>query len=287
MAQRWLMKLLKLVFIISTASFLIVQIQLRRRDVSSNNDNVSGVGIVGGGFNLPNQEYGPGKMPDDIQSRPTVNSYQLNNKKPNSSSSSLKNTGDNILYIQTLKSLTNNLSASFGGGGSDFSSFNLRNGLNLPNFEEIRKSIEDNNANAVVQNENEFGAVEDVSHVVVVQVHNRSKYLDKLIQSLSKAKYIDRTLLIFSHDYYSIEINSLIKNIKFCRVMQIFYPYSLQIYPDRFPGQDPRDCAADVGREKYILYIGKKMFLQFVFGQRRPMSILCKIFPLFSPPIHD
>jgi alpha-1,6-mannosyl-glycoprotein beta-1,2-N-acetylglucosaminyltransferase len=31
-------------------------------------------------------------------------------------------------------------------------------------------------------------------------------------------------------------------------VMQIFYPYSIQLYPDEFPGTDPRDCERDVGR---------------------------------------
>lgn len=24
--------------------------------------------------------------------------------------------------------------------------------------------------------------------------------------------------------------------------MQIFYPYSIQLFPDVFPGQDPLDC---------------------------------------------
>jgi len=35
-----------------------------------------------------------------------------------------------------------------------------------------------------------------------------------------------------------------------CQVMQIFYPYSMQLHPTEFPGQDPRDCPRDADREK-------------------------------------
>ena len=82
--------------------------------------------------------------------------------------------------------------------------------------------------------------------VVVVQVHNRGKYLQGLIHSLSLADGIDRVLLIFSHDVYDDNINSIIAGIKFCKVMQIFYPFSLQLYPNSFPGSDPKDCPRDI-----------------------------------------
>lgn len=56
------------------------------------------------------------------------------------------------------------------------------------------------------------------SIVIVIQVHKRAEYLEKLISSLSKARHINRTVLIFSHDFVSHEINQLIGSIKFCKV---------------------------------------------------------------------
>lgn len=57
-----------------------------------------------------------------------------------------------------------------------------------------------------------------------------------------------QVLLIFSHDIYNSTINELVRGIEFCMVMQIFYPYSIQLYPDEFPGTDPRDCERDIGK---------------------------------------
>ena len=38
--------------------------------------------------------------------------------------------------------------------------------------------------------------------------------------------------------------------IDFCATLQIFYPFSAQIYVDRFPGKDPRDCNKSMSRTK-------------------------------------
>uniref|UniRef100_A0A915C7L7 Alpha-1,6-mannosyl-glycoprotein 2-beta-N-acetylglucosaminyltransferase n=1 Tax=Parascaris univalens TaxID=6257 RepID=A0A915C7L7_PARUN len=108
--------------------------------------------------------------------------------------------------------------------------------------EEIVASIEFLNANYEVLNVNEFGRVQDAKFVIVVQVHNRIEYLKYLIQSLEKARFIDEVLLIFSHDFSSSSINQLVKEIRFCRVMQIFYPYNIQLFPNIYPGQHPQDC---------------------------------------------
>lgn len=75
-------------------------------------------------------------------------------------------------------------------------------------------------------NADRFGAIPaNMDLVVVIQVHNRPKYLDKLIQSLRAAKQIDRSLLIFSHDFYSSEINDMVRNIEFTRVKKIFFGF--------------------------------------------------------------
>ncbi|XP_066550251.1 alpha-1,6-mannosyl-glycoprotein 2-beta-N-acetylglucosaminyltransferase [Amia ocellicauda] len=85
--------------------------------------------------------------------------------------------------------------------------------------------------------------------VVVVQVHNRPEYLSLLIESLRKAKGIENILLIFSHDYWSPEINQVVATVDFCQVLQIFFPFSIQLYPQEFPGNDPKDCPRDIPKK--------------------------------------
>lgn len=114
-------------------------------------------------------------------------------------------------------------------------------GANTPGVEAVRQSIEFNNLNAEIRNEARFGpllgpAGPNVSAVLVVQVHSassafpsfvrkvrmqvhdRAKYLAQLVKSLGEAVGIENVLLIFSHDFYSPEINDIIRSIKFCRV---------------------------------------------------------------------
>ncbi|XP_074602354.1 alpha-1,6-mannosyl-glycoprotein 2-beta-N-acetylglucosaminyltransferase [Brevipalpus obovatus] len=108
------------------------------------------------------------------------------------------------------------------------------------------------NANRVVHNEDIHGPLMPNDPVIVVQVHNRIYYLNLLISSLSKVKGIEKALIIFSHDIFNDEINSLVSNIKFCKILQIFYPYSLQAYPNEFPGKDPLDCPRNIDKQKAL-----------------------------------
>ncbi|XP_019751826.1 alpha-1,6-mannosyl-glycoprotein 2-beta-N-acetylglucosaminyltransferase [Hippocampus comes] len=88
--------------------------------------------------------------------------------------------------------------------------------------------------------------------VLVVQVHNRPEYLQLLINSLEKAAEVRSFLLIFSHDYFSAEINAIVRGITFCKVLQIYFPFSAQLYPTEFPGQDPRDCPWNLSKDDAI-----------------------------------
>lgn len=54
--------------------------------------------------------------------------------------------------------------------------------------------------------------------VILVQVHSRLDYLKELINSLRETRYINETLLVFSHDLINEEIENLIKSIDFCSV---------------------------------------------------------------------
>ncbi|KAF2889024.1 hypothetical protein ILUMI_17149, partial [Ignelater luminosus] len=73
-------------------------------------------------------------------------------------------------------------------------------------------------------------------------VNTRLHYLRYLIRSLEQAQDIDKILLVFSHDFFDEIINRVVNSIKFCKFIQIFYPHSIQAYPNVFPGHDLKDC---------------------------------------------
>lgn len=54
--------------------------------------------------------------------------------------------------------------------------------------------------------------------VILIQVHSRLEYLKELLNSLRETRYINETLVIFSHDLVDNEINKLIESIDFCAV---------------------------------------------------------------------
>ncbi len=106
------------------------------------------------------------------------------------------------------------------------------------------------NFDQILRNEEKFRSSRRKDDlVVVVQVHNRPEYLRLLVDSLRKSKDIEKVLLIFSHDVWSPEINQIVASVDFCLVLQIFFPFSIQLYPQEFPGNDPRDCPRDIPKK--------------------------------------
>ncbi|XP_053122606.1 alpha-1,6-mannosyl-glycoprotein 2-beta-N-acetylglucosaminyltransferase [Hemicordylus capensis] len=91
-------------------------------------------------------------------------------------------------------------------------------------------------------------AAEEVPVALVVQVHERAEHLRLLLDSLRRAPGAEKVLLVLSHDVWSAELNALAASVDFCAVLQVFFPFSLQLYPGEFPGTDPRDCPRDVGQ---------------------------------------
>ncbi|XP_024233854.1 alpha-1,6-mannosyl-glycoprotein 2-beta-N-acetylglucosaminyltransferase [Oncorhynchus tshawytscha] len=112
---------------------------------------------------------------------------------------------------------------------------------------ELIKSIYNANYKQYVQNANKYSG--ETKLVLVIQVHNRPDYLKILIKSLENVAEVHNLLLIFSHDYFSEEINYIVQGITFCKVLQIYFPYSTQLYPSEFPGQDSRDCPRDISKD--------------------------------------
>lgn len=111
---------------------------------------------------------------------------------------------------------------------------------------DLTKSVYRANFKQFILNAEEFP--KDPELVLVVQVHNRPEYLKLLIKSLEQASGVQGFLLVFSHDYFSEEINAIVQGITFCKVLQIYFPFSTQLYPAEFPGQDPRDCPRDASK---------------------------------------
>lgn len=106
------------------------------------------------------------------------------------------------------------------------------------------------NFDQTLRNEDKFRSVRQKDDlVIVVQVHNRPEYLKLLVESLKKSKGIENVLLVFSHDFWSPEINEIVSSIDFCLVLQIFFPFSIQLYPHEFPGSDPKDCPRDISKK--------------------------------------
>ncbi|XP_032528238.2 alpha-1,6-mannosyl-glycoprotein 2-beta-N-acetylglucosaminyltransferase isoform X3 [Danaus plexippus] len=120
------------------------------------------------------------------------------------------------------------------------------------NITEMRRAIDRMNDAQTIYNEDIFGPVQNDTIIIAIQVHTRLTYLRHLIVSLAQARDIDKALLIFSHDYYDEEINSLVRSIDFTKVMQIFYPHSIQTHPNEFPGIDPNDCPRDAKLQQAI-----------------------------------
>lgn len=106
----------------------------------------------------------------------------------------------------------------------------LPNKVLNPEIEKLKKEINSINEKLTIKNENYLKTFKsnnnnilnhnasDKQLIILVQVHNRIIYLKELINSLSKVKFINETLLIFSHDYYDKNINNLIGTINFTAV---------------------------------------------------------------------
>lgn len=122
--------------------------------------------------------------------------------------------------------------------------------LNFGSLPELTRSVYSANYKQCIHNADKFPGEPQL--VLVVQVHNRPEYLRLLIKSLEKAAEVHSFLLIFSHDYFSEEINAIVQGITFCKVLQIYFPFSIQLYPSQFPGQDPQDCPRDISRESAL-----------------------------------
>uniref|UniRef100_UPI0035901BF9 alpha-1,6-mannosyl-glycoprotein 2-beta-N-acetylglucosaminyltransferase n=1 Tax=Myxine glutinosa TaxID=7769 RepID=UPI0035901BF9 len=114
---------------------------------------------------------------------------------------------------------------------------------------DLLKRILQHNGQRPLLNVDRFPGTRPIySVIIVVQVHSRVQHLGLLIESLRQVRGIQEALLVFSHDLVMEEMDHLVRQVDFCRAMQIYFPFSRQIFPEEFPGHDPEDCERDSSR---------------------------------------
>lgn len=136
-----------------------------------------------------------------------------------------------------------------------------------------RQYVERKNHEQFMLNKHLFSSI-NTRHILLVQVHTRIVYLRKFIQMLHKLETIEKTLVVFSHDFIDSDINQLIENITFVPVIQIFYPYSQQLYPNEFPGLDPNDCPRDIPKYQALTRRCNNAAYPDRYGHYREVSIV-------------
>ncbi|CAK1546876.1 unnamed protein product [Leptosia nina] len=126
----------------------------------------------------------------------------------------------------------------------------------------LRAKLVAHNKEPTVLNAELFGdrLRDSYSPVVVIQVQGDSPRLKLLLSSLSRVRDIDTALLIFSFAYQDDSLDRLVGAIRFCRVVQIYFPHSLQLHPHRFPGLEAADynASGEPCRPRDVRLIEKK-----------------------------
>ncbi|XP_075260575.1 alpha-1,6-mannosyl-glycoprotein 2-beta-N-acetylglucosaminyltransferase-like [Convolutriloba macropyga] len=114
-----------------------------------------------------------------------------------------------------------------------------------PSPGEVKDLFKKLNSAKCVRNQKETKV--DFKYVICMQVHNRSEYLVKSIESIEQQtnkSILNEILFVVSHNIYNHAVFKAVENIKKFKVIQIGFEYSLQIYNNTFPGKDPNDCPA-------------------------------------------
>ncbi|XP_068214736.1 alpha-1,6-mannosyl-glycoprotein 2-beta-N-acetylglucosaminyltransferase-like [Palaemon carinicauda] len=179
-------------------------------------------------------------VPSNVTARQASNlSTRANQKTTSSGFGRMENDRSSVKILnELLKQNTSTLHSK-----STQSPKDLEIELEIKN---MKKSVEEINNRQLIRNENIFGPVKNDTRILIVQVHKRLENLKYLVESLQQVKGIEESLVIFSHDFWDQTINDFVANITSFRVLQMFFPFSIQLHPKAFPGRDPRDCDRNV-----------------------------------------
>eukprot|EP00047_Mylnosiga_fluctuans_P005686 m.242056 g.242056 ORF g.242056 m.242056 type:complete len:496 (-) comp13958_c0_seq1:158-1645(-) len=131
-------------------------------------------------------------------------------------------------------------------------------GVDAPDAEEIGEMVrflERSNEEQAIVNEDKFPV--DVTHPdfrpIIIMIHNRADYLRVLLATLRAVQGVERVLLVISQDVLTNPaVDAVIAEIDFCAYVRLYSPYSLELHPAQFPGDDPNDCPRDMPRASAI-----------------------------------
>lgn len=117
---------------------------------------------------------------------------------------------------------------------------------------ELFDKLERLNAEREVLNEASFGPVLGDTPVLAVRVARDAARLQYLVASLARVRNIRSAVVVFSHSFYDERVDRLINSITFCMVLQVYFPNSLQLFTNAFPGEEPDECGdATDGERRY------------------------------------
>lgn len=106
----------------------------------------------------------------------------------------------------------------------------------------LRMRIKKINEAQRIQNLDLYAPVNENTVIIVIDVREKAGHFQELLNSFKEVAGISRSLLIFSHDFYDDYVHTLIQTIDFAKTIQIYYPYSTQMHPNIFPGEDKKFC---------------------------------------------
>ncbi|CAH0605859.1 unnamed protein product [Chrysodeixis includens] len=152
-----------------------------------------------------------------------------------------------LLFVYNVKkSHKEEVLAKIPKSATKYISFKEHQKPNPLHIETIKRAIAKYNAEERIKNLDYFGPMKSDAPIFVIFVDNYMIHLKYLLVSLVQVVGIDDALIIFSHSSFDENVNNLIKQIDFTRVLQIFYPYSVQMSPNEFPGFNAGDCPHDM-----------------------------------------
>ncbi|XP_055331664.1 alpha-1,6-mannosyl-glycoprotein 2-beta-N-acetylglucosaminyltransferase-like [Paramacrobiotus metropolitanus] len=107
----------------------------------------------------------------------------------------------------------------------------------------LRKLVGNRNVRALEKLGKLSAERKNFRYVIVAQIHNRLAYIRALLDSLAGTHNISDALVIFSHDVVDEQIDNFVWDADTTfEIVQIYFPHSLQLHPNEFPGPSALDC---------------------------------------------
>lgn len=153
------------------------------------------------------------------------------------------------IYILYVKKDRRDFIKNYYSDETDYEKRRYRLLKNTRKLSRIRYLVKEYNIKKYIHNSN-LGPITKKTFVIVIQCHANVNHLKRLLSNLKTVYFINRALLIFSHDFFSDKMNKLIVKIDFAQYMQIFYPYSIQLHSEVFPGAEPEDSSCEKSKTR-------------------------------------